>query len=269
VKQRRAARPHCRRPALCARSQLWLFWHRHHSCRVRSYFANWLTANRSPYVQQVMGCGPSADKGPKPPKDAPADWKAKVEAAFTSIDKDKAGSITTVPHKKAEDYASEVCVLGPEVLAAQEKIGDLPKNDAMTLETWVETIRTKCEEKGWAEIEAFLGEIEKAVASDAKGGWEELTRSVFKKTDSNWCEPADTGKVDFHKELKEMGDKTDEKVAKLIEGLAKEPVGCDVWVTHVSSKLEPMGWPRVVKYLTVIKVRLDKICELDDMGVDN
>jgi len=220
-------------------------------------------------AEQVMGCGPSADKGPKPPKDAPADWKAKVEAAFTSIDKDKAGSITTVPHKKAEDYASEVCVLGPEVLAAQEKIGDLPKNDAMTLETWVETIRTKCEEKGWAEIEAFLGEIEKAVASDAKGGWEELTRSVFKKTDSNWCEPADTGKVDFHKELKEMGDKTDEKVAKLIEGLAKEPVGCDVWVTHVSSKLEPMGWPRVVKYLTVIKVRLDKICELDDMGVDN
>ena len=187
-----------------------------------------------------MGCSGSKGEAPKPPapKDSPDDWGVQAEAVFKLLDKDGAGHISTVPHKKRDDYASEITVLGEDVLAKQLEAGDFKLNDKVTITEWKGIIREKVEEKDWPTVRALFEAITKAVNDEAQGGWEQLARNVFKGLDSKWCEPADTGSVAVPKECKEIGDKTDEKCATILAGLEEETkITCDEWVAHVKTKV--------------------------------
>lgn len=214
-----------------------------------------------------MGCGGSKASGPPAPAGAPADWKAQVEAVFKLLDKNGTGYIDTVPHKKRDEKFSEILVLGDAVVAAQLAAGDFTL-DHPSMSEFVAAVQKGAEAQGWAPVGDLLAKITSAVEGDeTKGGWQDLARNVFKKLDSKWCEPADTGSVDIVAELKGLGDKTDIKTATIASGLTEgTKIACDDFVTHVGTKVEPAGWPRVKKELMVIHARLEKVAELDDFG---
>mmetsp|Transcript_9092 Transcript_9092/g.23798 ORF Transcript_9092/g.23798 Transcript_9092/m.23798 type:complete len:216 (+) Transcript_9092:57-704(+) len=214
-----------------------------------------------------MGCAGST-AAPAHPADFPADWKAKVGAVFSKLDKSGTGAIATVPHKKATagDFFAEMTVLGESVLTKQLAMGDFAHSPAVTHVEFVELIKTKGTEKGWAPVGEFLDAVIAACSDESKGGWEQLARNVFKGLDANWCDPKDTGEVDFVKELKEIGDKTDEKAGTLVAGLEEgKKIKCDEWVAHISSKVDVADWMRVKKELMMITARLEKVNELDSM----
>lgn len=182
------------------------------------------------------------------------------------LDKNQTGLLSTVQHKKKDDIFSEITVLGDAVLKAQQEIGDLPNNPTLMMADFTAEMQKRADDKGWEAVDKFLDAITAGTADEAKGGWEQLSRNVFKNFDSKWCDQADTGSVDVANECKEIGDATDQKCKTILEGLQEgKKLSCDEWVKHVETKVEPVGWWRVKKELMTISARLDKVAELDGM----